>query len=197
MDRRQFLLAIPVGALLLASASAQEPGRLYRVAVISPAEKAVDEFRKFQLPELARFGFVEGRNLALTTHVGTPARMPELAREAIATRPDVVVAASSVAILAVKEASSTVRIVMSFIGGDPIAKGLAGSPRSTRWQRDRRRHVGSPDGRETCVVAARVCAGGAPYHDPDRPPASPCGRRRGGSARGRGARPRDRCVLCP
>jgi hypothetical protein len=32
--------------------------------------------------------------------------MPELAREAIATKPDVVVAVSNVAILAVKEASS-------------------------------------------------------------------------------------------
>jgi putative ABC transport system substrate-binding protein len=51
--------------------------------------------------------------------------MPELAREAIATKPDVVIAVSTVAILAVKEASSTVPIVMSFIGEDPIAKGLA------------------------------------------------------------------------
>ena len=53
--------------------------------------------------------------------------MPELARQAIATKPDVVVAVSTVAILAVKEASSTVPIVMSFIGEDPVAKGLADS----------------------------------------------------------------------
>jgi putative ABC transport system substrate-binding protein len=59
--------------------------------------------------------------------VGLPARMPELAREAIATKPDVVVAVSNVAILAVKEASSTVPIVMSFFGEDPVAKGLANS----------------------------------------------------------------------
>ena len=50
------------------------------------------------------------------------------------------------------------------------------------------RSIGSPDGREACVVATRVCAGGAPYRDPDRPPASPCGRRRGGSACGQTAR---------
>jgi putative ABC transport system substrate-binding protein len=53
--------------------------------------------------------------------------MPELAREAIATKPDVVIAVSTVAILAVKEASSTVPIVMSFIGEDPIEKGVAHS----------------------------------------------------------------------
>jgi putative ABC transport system substrate-binding protein len=95
------------------------------MAVISPSEAGVEAFRNLTLPELARLGFVVGRNLTLTTHAGVPARMPELAREAIATKPDVVVAVSNVAILAVKEASSTVPIVMSFIGEDPIAKGLA------------------------------------------------------------------------
>jgi putative tryptophan/tyrosine transport system substrate-binding protein len=125
MDRRQFLVAVPCGSLLPSLASAQEPGRVYRIAVISPAEAAVGMFRNFQLPELARLGFVAGRNLTLTTHFGPPALMPELARQAIATKPDVVVAVSTVAILAVKEASSTVPIVMSFIGEDPIAKGLA------------------------------------------------------------------------
>jgi len=107
MDRRQFLLAVAGGALLPESALAQAPDRLYRIAFISPSEATIEWMRKFQLPELARFGFVEGRNLILTTHVGPPARMPELAREAIATKPDIVVGVSTVAILAVKEASST------------------------------------------------------------------------------------------
>jgi ABC-type uncharacterized transport system substrate-binding protein len=126
MDRRQFLLVVP-SALLVASVSAQMPGRLYRIAVVTPSEPPVEMIRKLQLPELVRFGFVEGRNLALTTHVGPPAGMPELAREAIGTKPDVVIAVSTVAILAVKEASSTVPIVMSFIGEDPVAKGVANS----------------------------------------------------------------------
>ena len=127
MDRRQFLVAVPCGALLPSLASAQEPSRVYRMAVISPSEAAIELIRNLQLPELARLGFVVGRNLTLTTHAGVPARMPELAREAIATKPDVVIAVSTVAILAVKEASSTVPIVMSFIGEDPVAKGLADS----------------------------------------------------------------------
>ena len=127
MDRRQFLLAVLCGALLPSLASAQEPGRLYRIAMVSPSELAAEQLRSLQLPELARLGFVEGRNLTSTTHVGPPTRMPELAREAIATKPDVVIAVSTVAILAVKEASSTVPIVMSFIGEDPVAKGVANS----------------------------------------------------------------------
>src|SRR3984957_14276761 len=127
MARRQFLLDIPCGALLPSLALAQESGRVYRVAVISPSEATIELIRNLQLPELARLGFVVGRNLTMTTHVGPPARMPELAREAIATKPDVVVAVSTVAILAVKEASSTVPIVMSFIGEDPVEKGVAKS----------------------------------------------------------------------
>jgi putative ABC transport system substrate-binding protein len=126
MDRRQFSLAV-LGVLLPASVSAQTPDRLYRIALITPSEATVEMIRKFQLPELARFGFVEGRNLTMTTHVGPPARIPELARDAIATKPDVVIAVSTVAILAVKEASPTVPIVMSFIGEDPIEKGVANS----------------------------------------------------------------------
>jgi hypothetical protein len=132
MNPRQFLLAVAGGALLPASASAQAPGRVYRIAVISPSEAPVEMIRKLQLPELARVGFVEGRNLTLTTHVGVPVRIPELAREAMAATPDVVIAVSTVAILAVKEASSTVPIVMSSLARQPTKVAAVRSP--TRWQ---------------------------------------------------------------
>ena len=65
MDRRQFLLALPCGALLPSSASAQAAGRNYRIAVISPGP--IEAFRNLTLPELARLGFVVGRNLRRTT----------------------------------------------------------------------------------------------------------------------------------
>ena len=52
MDRRQFLLAVPGGALLVTSASAQAPGRLYRIALVSPSEATVEMVRKLQLPSL-------------------------------------------------------------------------------------------------------------------------------------------------
>jgi hypothetical protein len=60
MDRRQFLLAVPCGALLPSLALAQESGRVYRMAVISPSEAAVELIRNLMLPELARLGFVVG-----------------------------------------------------------------------------------------------------------------------------------------
>jgi hypothetical protein len=46
MDRRQFLLAVPCGALLSSSASAQEPGRLYRIAMVSPSELAAEQLQR-------------------------------------------------------------------------------------------------------------------------------------------------------
>src|SRR6476646_3369872 len=76
MNRRELLAAVLCGALLPSLASAQEPGRVYRVAVISPAEGAVGMIRDLQMPELARLGFVVGRNLTLTTpgaHAGASA----------------------------------------------------------------------------------------------------------------------------
>ena len=196
MDRRQFLLSVPSGALLVASASAQALGRLYRIAFITPSEATVEHCRKFQLPELARFGFVEGRNLALTTHVGLPARMPELARDAIATKPDVVVAVSTVAILAVKEVSSTVPIVMSFIGEDPIEKGLA-----TSFARPGGSVTGIAmlaaelDGKRASLLHDFVPAAHRIAILAGRPPRHAEGAR-GGSRRGQKARARNRCVLC-
>ena len=49
MDRRQFLVAVPWGALLPSLASAQEPGRVYRMAVISPSEAAVELIRNLMM----------------------------------------------------------------------------------------------------------------------------------------------------
>jgi putative ABC transport system substrate-binding protein len=59
--------------------------------------------------------------------MGSPDKLPELARELIATRPDAVIAVSSWAIDAVQQASPTMPIVGSFIGVDPITAGYAAS----------------------------------------------------------------------
>jgi ABC transporter substrate binding protein len=56
-----------------------------------------------------------------------PDKLPELARDLLATQPDAVVAVGSFAIRAVRQASSTIPIIGSFIGEDPIAAGFATS----------------------------------------------------------------------
>jgi putative ABC transport system substrate-binding protein len=83
--------------------------------------------RQFTVPELARRGFVEGRNLRLEWRFagGVAAKLPVLAQELVETRVDLIVAISSVAARAAKGATSTIPIVMSFAGEDPVADGLA------------------------------------------------------------------------
>src|SRR6185369_16095433 len=90
---------------------------------------------------LAREGFVEGRNLVLDGRSveGVAERLPALARELVATRPDVVIAVSNPAAHALRAADPTMAIVMGFAGNDPVADGHAVS-------------VAQPGGRVTGVV---------------------------------------------
>src|SRR6202047_2037867 len=108
------------------AASAQPtPERAYRVGVISISASSIELFRRFAVPELAKRGFVEGRNLTLETRFGEPHDIPELARDLVGTKPDVVVAVSSPVIRAVASASSHIPIVAAFFGSDPVAEGMA------------------------------------------------------------------------
>jgi putative tryptophan/tyrosine transport system substrate-binding protein len=124
IDRRAFV-AVFGGAILSPTAHAQSPGRIYRVAVISPSTFSATEIRDLVFPELARLGFVEGRNLTITMHVGAPADLSGLARAALTTNPEVVIASTNAGVRAVLEHSKIVPIVMAFAGEDPVATGLA------------------------------------------------------------------------
>src|SRR5579859_233995 len=108
------------------AASAQPtPERTYRVGVISTSTTSIELFRRFAVPELAKRGFVEGRNLTLETRFGGPDDIPKLARDLVDTKPDVVVAVSSPVIRDVASASSHIPIVAAFFGRDPVAEGMA------------------------------------------------------------------------
>jgi ABC-type uncharacterized transport system substrate-binding protein len=110
-------------------ALAQSAEKVWRLGVLTPAlsGEPFDTFRTVVLPELAKDGFVEGRNLVLEVRGANIEKLSELARELAATRPDAVVAVTSGAIRAVRQASPTMPIVGSFIGDDPIDNGFAAS----------------------------------------------------------------------
>jgi putative ABC transport system substrate-binding protein len=109
---------------MAAPANAQTAGRLYRVGVLSASEGTLRTIRRVVLPELSREGFIEGRNLIINSRAGPPDRMEDLAREVTAQRPDLVIAASDVAIAAIRMADPEVPLVMSFMNGDPVAAGF-------------------------------------------------------------------------
>ena len=128
MRRRDFIatLASTVAAWPIA-ANAQSTNKVFRLAALSPANAQLDSIRTIVLPELAKANLVEGRNLILDARSGSMETLPELARELVAARPDVVMAVSGAAIGAVKASSGIVPIVMSFSDYDPVAAGFAAS----------------------------------------------------------------------
>ena len=103
---------------------AQTAGRIYRLGHISNSAVSEANSRKVILPELAKLGFVEGRNLVFDGRIGELDAQPNLMRELLAAKPDVVIAVGP-ALAAVGATTRTVPIV-SF-GRDPIEIGLAQS----------------------------------------------------------------------
>jgi putative ABC transport system substrate-binding protein len=113
------------GLAAAAPALAQTSDKVWRLGVLSPG--SLERFRETILPELAKQGLVEGGNLVIEIRGSAPDKLPELARELLATQPDAVVAVGSFAIRAIQQASSTIPIIGSFIGEDPVAAGFATS----------------------------------------------------------------------
>jgi putative ABC transport system substrate-binding protein len=101
---------VRVGVLTLGTLEALEPGW--------------DVF----VQRLAEHGYVDGQNLAFESRAanGDATRLPTLARDLVGQAPDVIFAAFTPAVLAAKQASSTIPIVIPF-GGDPVGTGLVES----------------------------------------------------------------------
>jgi putative tryptophan/tyrosine transport system substrate-binding protein len=78
--------------------------------------------------ELARIGYIEGRNIIYEVRAaaGDLSRLPQLARELAATNPDAIVGSGTSAATALFGATRNIPIVMTAVG-DPIALGLTSS----------------------------------------------------------------------
>jgi putative ABC transport system substrate-binding protein len=91
---------------------AQAPGKINRVGVLAtavlPSGKA---FPPPALAELASQGFVEGHNLKIEPHFGQAERLLEVARELVATRPDIILAGGLPAALALHVATRTIPVI--------------------------------------------------------------------------------------
>jgi putative ABC transport system substrate-binding protein len=124
--RRRAFLALIGSAAFTPSVLGQEVGRTYRVGVLSQVARGVQTFRALVLPELARHGFVEGTNLSVTYRSGTDPELPRLAEELLGYSPDAIFAIATPAARAMRQATSTVPIVL-FGGEDAVSEGLAGT----------------------------------------------------------------------
>jgi putative ABC transport system substrate-binding protein len=115
-------------------ASAQQPAKVYRLAIVHPSVRVKEMNETGSLPtfkalfvELRRLGYVEGQNLIVERYSGEgrTAHYAELASEVVRQQPDVIFANSTRMVLRLKEATSTIPIVGYM--GEAIAWGIVDS----------------------------------------------------------------------
>ena len=131
MNRRAFVTGL--GAVLAAplAAEAQPAGKFYRIGVISnipPTTPEVSRNWEAFRQGLSDHGWIEGQNVAIEYRwaEGRVERFPSLAAELVSHKPDLIVALPNSGVVAAKQATSTIPIVMVYVF-DPVRNGLVAS----------------------------------------------------------------------
>ena len=139
MHRREFIatLAGAVAAtstLRLRAASAQQAEKVRRVSVLMGLSDSDPEIRAFVaafVEELARLGWVDGRNVRIEKRWTNAdiKRTSGLVAELVGSQPDVILCATTPVTAALHRATSTIPIVFTIVS-DPVGAGfVAGLPR--------------------------------------------------------------------
>lgn len=130
-------LVVPASAIVLAvlglGAAAQAPSKLYRVAFIattSPVSelKTTNPASQGFARGMRELGYIEGRNLIIEwrTAEGRFERTPDIVRELVSRKVEVIVTVANPMTKAAKEVTQTVPIVMA-ASYEPVAQGLVQS----------------------------------------------------------------------
>jgi putative tryptophan/tyrosine transport system substrate-binding protein len=131
MRRREFITVVGSAAMWPLAARAQQTAKTHRIALVHPSVSIADMSESGGNPnytalfkELRRLGYIEGVNLVVTRYSGEgrEERFPDLCREVVRTKPDVIVTASTRLVLSFKAATDTVPIVGAM--GDPVLSGI-------------------------------------------------------------------------
>jgi len=119
---------------------AQQTGKIARLGVLLFGTPATDPNLAAFLSGLRDLGYVEGRNLALEyrSSEGRPERARDLAVQIVSLKPDVIVVLGGDMMPFVKDATSTIPVVM-LTSQDPVETGVVASFARARGQPDRRR----------------------------------------------------------
>jgi len=116
------------GLLFAALAAAQPPGKNPRVGVLLFGAPSSDPNLAAFIAGLRELGWVEGRNLTLEyrSAEGRPERVRERAQQVASLKPDVIVVLGGDMVPFVKDATSTIPIVM-LTSQDPVESGVIAS----------------------------------------------------------------------
>jgi len=135
MNEKIFALAL--GVLLFAlclSAQAQQPTKIARIGYLSAGDPVSRVYRIEAFRQgLKELGYVEGKNIIIEYRFAEARQewLPELARDLVALKVDIIFAGGGPATDAAKNATQTIPIVTS--SQDPVTQGfVAGLPRPGR-----------------------------------------------------------------
>jgi putative ABC transport system substrate-binding protein len=125
------VLAVVVGLVLLTTplADAQPVGKTHRIGYLAPGSVTGDPRPREAFREgLRELGWVEGRNIVIEYRFaeGRLDRLPDLAAELVRLKVDVIAAATAPPVMAAKNATSTIPIVMLTVA-DPVGRGIVAS----------------------------------------------------------------------
>jgi putative ABC transport system substrate-binding protein len=128
LRRRKFITLLGGAAVAWPLAARAQQARVWRVAVLFPLSVSdvisAINFAAFQT-KLRELGYIDGQNLVLDVRraEGDFSRLPALAAELVALRPDVILAVATPAVSAARRATSSIPIVMGPTA-DPIGSGF-------------------------------------------------------------------------
>src|SRR5262245_12409681 len=125
MDRRRFIATLAGGLLAVpVAAEAQQANRVARVGELVADPVLWRMFRQ----GMRELGYVEGRNITFESRSLDSAddELPDLAAKLVRLRVDVILVDTSPALQAIRQATTTIPIVMAGFG-DPMAEGFVGT----------------------------------------------------------------------
>jgi putative ABC transport system substrate-binding protein len=126
INRREAIATlIALGASPL-TCFAQQTGRTYHIGVLfSGGSDTMQPHRDVVREQLAKQGFIEGRNLQMTWRGGSEIRHDDrgIAQELVAARPDAILAFTAAMTQAVQWATKSIPIVFTHLS-DPVADGI-------------------------------------------------------------------------
>jgi putative tryptophan/tyrosine transport system substrate-binding protein len=130
MRRRDFIKAIAGSAVAWpVAARAQQTGKVWRIGFLSGASRETFSrlYAGFQ-QGMRDLGYVEGKDFVIEwrSAEGNYERFPEISAELVRLKVDVIVVGASAALPAVKRATTTIPIVMTY-STDPVGNGLVAS----------------------------------------------------------------------
>jgi putative ABC transport system substrate-binding protein len=149
MRRRDFITLLGSAAAWPVAAQAQQGDRIRRVGVLLGFDEADQAAVVVALrEELAKFGWIEGRNLRLDIRyfAGEADRLPGYATELVTINPDVIITSGGAAMRAVQRQTQTIPIVISG-AGDPAGSGFV-------------KNITHPEGNTTGITNLYASIGG-------------------------------------